>query len=100
MEDQRSGIEDAERLSTEMFDGLAVAYELGNSDKAIEIMLQKGREYPGIYTTHANLVRSTYMLGDIVKALPKLTKLWRSIPMHTSAGNIPVPCRIPAVRNG
>ena len=40
----------------EMFDDLAVAYEkLGNSDKAIEIMLQKGREYPGIYTTHANL---------------------------------------------
>ena len=59
----------------EMFDDLAVAYEkLGNTDKAIEIMLQKGREYPGIYTTHANLGTFYIHAGRYLEGITEIDK--------------------------
>ncbi len=52
-----------EEPTPELFDDLAVGYEkLGNHDKAIALMLEKEKQFPGLYETRANL--GTFYIHD------------------------------------
>lgn len=54
----------------DLLDDLAVAHDkLGNSRRAIEIMLEKERLEPGLYTTHANLGTFYIHAGELEKGL-------------------------------
>lgn len=52
-----------EEPSPELFDDLAVGYEkLGDHEKAIALMLEKEKQFPGLYETRANL--GTFYIHD------------------------------------
>lgn len=58
-----------------LFDDLASAYDkVGDHAQAIEIMLGKAKQYPGLYETHANLGTFYVHSGQLEKGLVELEK--------------------------
>ncbi len=61
--------------SLDWYDDLAVAYDkLGQTDKAVEVMLKKDKLKPGEYKTHANLSAFYMLSGQWEKGLEHVNK--------------------------
>ena len=58
-----------------LHDDLAVAYQkTGQADKAIDVMLAKGKLKPGVYETYSNLGTFYILKGEFAKGLPYIDK--------------------------
>ena len=62
-----------ENPTPQLYDDLAVAYDkLGQSEKAIQLMLEKRERYPNLYETHANLGTFYIHNGELERGIKQI----------------------------
>src|SRR5262249_46362798 len=63
----------AGQATPELFDDLAVAHhKVGENKRAIELMEEKERRWPGLYTTASNLGTFLILMGEFDRGLPHI----------------------------
>ncbi len=63
------------RYEAPLLDDLAVAYEkLGNHEKAIETILKKEKQFPGLYETYANLGTFSIHSGELERGIKEIDR--------------------------